>query len=458
MHFILRTIKTNLPRQWESARNFLLRTTSSRLSFAIAATSAAFIVTRVARLAQSVILARMISSEAFGRAGIVLLSLQALEMFSDLGLGQACITHPHGGRLRFLETAWSMQIGRGGLLSGIMLMISPVIAEFHGDVSLQYMLGVASLSPLILGLRSPAVFRLERQIQLKQLSIIESSAQLLGLGMAVSSVLVTRSAWPIIIGHLTYCCCVTSLSHICLRHIAPARFFVDRAYSLALLQYALWIVLSSSLGFVSQQADRLIMAAAMNPNDFGEFMLATSLSGTVAIGCQLLIRRVYMPLVAECNNKLGVPSEIARRCTRLRLFIVGSGALATAVLVLFNQEITYLLFGASHPNVEKYLYFTAIISFSTVLVSSQDTILLARHKPSQFAIWLGVRAGSIAITGGLLAWYICPLLALISAIGINFAIYLAIRASASRGKLPGGTVDVIPLVVLFLAIWVERVL
>src|SRR5688572_13860724 len=65
------------------------------------------------RLASNLILTRLLFPEAFGVMAILLLILQSLNLFSDIGIQQSLILHPLGVERRFCNTAWTLQIVRG---------------------------------------------------------------------------------------------------------------------------------------------------------------------------------------------------------------------------------------------------------------------------------------------------------------------------------------------------------
>ena len=65
------------------------------------------------RLASSLVLTRLLFPEAFGVAALVGIFMQGLQMFSDIGVGPNIIRSPRGDDPDFLNTAWTLQVGRG---------------------------------------------------------------------------------------------------------------------------------------------------------------------------------------------------------------------------------------------------------------------------------------------------------------------------------------------------------
>jgi O-antigen/teichoic acid export membrane protein len=72
--------------------------------------------TQALRLGSNLILTRLLFPEAFGLMVVVGIVLFGLTMLSDVGILQAVIQNPRGDDEDFLNTAWTLQIMRGGLL------------------------------------------------------------------------------------------------------------------------------------------------------------------------------------------------------------------------------------------------------------------------------------------------------------------------------------------------------
>ena len=68
------------------------------------------------RLGSNLILTRLLVPEAFGTMALVNALVMGLTMFSDMGTGPAIQKCAHGDEPEFLDTVWSVQAIRGGVL------------------------------------------------------------------------------------------------------------------------------------------------------------------------------------------------------------------------------------------------------------------------------------------------------------------------------------------------------
>ena len=68
------------------------------------------------RLLSNLLLTRLLFPEAFGMMALVAVIMQGLAMFSDVGVSPAIMRSSRGDDQRFLDTAWTIQVIRGGVL------------------------------------------------------------------------------------------------------------------------------------------------------------------------------------------------------------------------------------------------------------------------------------------------------------------------------------------------------
>ena len=100
-------------------------------------------------LARIIVLARLLAPADFGLFGIALLAMSALETFSQTGFSAALIqkkkdTGP------YLDTAWTVQVIRGGVLALIAFLIAPYVAAFFDAPAARPILQVIALSMLLM--------------------------------------------------------------------------------------------------------------------------------------------------------------------------------------------------------------------------------------------------------------------------------------------------------------------
>ena len=78
----------------------------------------------VARLANNLFLSYLLAPELFGIMAIANIVLQGVQMCSDVGVGHCLIQSPRGDTPIFYNTAWTIQLLRGGLIWVLLIMSS----------------------------------------------------------------------------------------------------------------------------------------------------------------------------------------------------------------------------------------------------------------------------------------------------------------------------------------------
>jgi hypothetical protein len=90
---------------------------------------------RVAPGVGNLILTRLLFPEAFGLMALVQVFLSGLQMFSDIGIQTSVIRSKRGEDPAFLDTAWTVQVLRGGLLWLGCLGIAGPAAAFYEEAN-----------------------------------------------------------------------------------------------------------------------------------------------------------------------------------------------------------------------------------------------------------------------------------------------------------------------------------
>src|SRR5436190_24241135 len=86
---------------------------------------------QVLRLADNLVLWRLLYAEAFGLMAIVNVFMLGLLMFSDVGIGPSIIQHEHGDDPKYHHSAWTIQAVRGLALFVVAAAAAVPLAHFY---------------------------------------------------------------------------------------------------------------------------------------------------------------------------------------------------------------------------------------------------------------------------------------------------------------------------------------
>ena len=274
------------------------------------------------RLLQQVILTRLLPQEAFGLMALVYSFRGAIDLFSDIGIGPSIIQNPRGDEPRFLDTAWTLQFGRGvglWLFTGVCAL---PMAAFYGHPELGVLIPVASFSAVLAGSRSTKGYSAERHLNLAWLTLIEFISALAALVVMVVWALWSPTVWALVAGGLVGAITDVGLGHLILPGY-NGRFGWEKSVIPALVHFGKWIFLSTVLTYVVNESDRLVFGKLISLAQLGVYNVALTFASTPLSACHALSQKVVFPLFSRVNQSGDQLPRVFRQARRLALVVSG---------------------------------------------------------------------------------------------------------------------------------------
>lgn len=326
------------------------------------------------RLASNLVLTRLLTPAEFGLALLVALFLSGLEMVSDLGFQAAVVQNRHGDEQRFVDTAWTLQIGRGIVLCLAGLALAGPIAGLYGEAQLEPLLHVASVQALLSGFNSTAVFTLRRHVRVGPLVLLDLGGQLVNTAVMVGWALVSPTVWALIGGGVA-----NTLFRLALSHRLPVpyrnRLAWDREAVAGILHFGKWIFGSSLLHFAGRQGDRLIVGKLLGVSLLGVYSLATLISDLVGSVIERITHGVFFPLFSGAARESTAELKRVFYAARLRMDLAAMPALGA--LVVLGPWVVDLLWDERWSEAGWMLRFLAFRVAMASLLAPCETSLFA---------------------------------------------------------------------------------
>jgi O-antigen/teichoic acid export membrane protein len=288
----------------------------------------------------------------FGLMAIATVVMISLAMFSDLGLKQSIIQSRRGSDPTFLNTAWLLQIVRGALLWFLSLGIALLIPltnrigmvprdSVYANQSLPFVIAILSFTLFIDGFRSTKWSEVSRNLALGRITLIEIVAQIAGMLCMLGWVYVDRSIWAMVAGSIFSELIKTILSHIWLPGVAN-RWQWDRLAVLELVHFGKWMFLSSVLGFLVGNSDRLILGGMVNTTMLGIYVIAFAIVSSVEQVLSRIIVGVMFPALSEIARER--PTDLKERYYRIHAVVASFAYFCSGVLIMSGQSLIGLLY------------------------------------------------------------------------------------------------------------------
>ena len=353
------------------------------------------------RLGGNLVLTRLLFPEAFGLMALVTVTLEALELFSDVGLQQSIVTNPRGAELRFLRTLWTVQIVRGCAIFVILLAISSPVAQIYGEPTLAGMLALSSVTALLRGFTSMRVALLRRQLAIGRMAILDLSVQAVGLAITLIYGWIHPTVWVLPAGAVAGRALFCVASHLWIP--GPTMGFAwDAQVRLEVIRFGRWIFISSILGYLVNSLDRILLGYTVSMAELGTYTIALMLVRVVLQVERRLRDEVMYPVIARMAE---VPEAQWRRAlTQARLGILCVTHPTLVGLAVFGPELIDLLYDDRYAGAGWMLQVLAAGFLVKTTMEPADSVLLARSDSFGFMQVLAVRSSVLTVAMGLAAW------------------------------------------------------
>lgn len=273
------------------------------------------------RLGSNLVTTRLLLPEMFGVMAIAQTVIVGLSLLSDMGLSQSIIQSRHGDEARFLNTAWAVQILRGGFIMALTLLASlllylgnlagwtPVGTAYAVPV-LPGVMAALSLTVLISGFESTKMSWSIRNLGLGPVIRVELVSHFFATVTMVVWAYLARSVWALVGGWIVGALVKTALSHLTLPGAAN-RWEWDAEGLKEILHFGKWVFLSSILTFLVTNGDRLLLGGLLKPETLGLYSVAFLIVSAVQQSLSRLAGYVAYPVFSQVvRQRSGVLRQV----------------------------------------------------------------------------------------------------------------------------------------------------
>lgn len=264
------------------------------------------------RIVRNMILARLLAPEAFGAMAIVLAVNGAFEALTEIGIREAVIQNPRGGRRLYLNGAWLLAAARGLALYGVAWLGAPWAAGFYHNPALTPMMRVAFLGIAFNGLVSARAYAALKRLRYRPWVIIQQGGSLIGIATAIGLGLWLRNVWALAIGFAVESAGRCVLSYI----VCPFRpgLRLERESLRALGRYAAGMAGLPVLTLLYAKSDVFVLGKLRTAEELGLYSLAASLATIPDTLCSTVLAPVLMPALAALQDE---PERLVASLLRL---------------------------------------------------------------------------------------------------------------------------------------------
>lgn len=401
------------------------------------------------RLGSNLILTRLLFPDVFGLMALVQVALGAIQMLSDVGISTSVVRDKRGDEPEYLNTAWTLQIIRGGVIWGLCLVVAYPLASFYDAPELALLIPVVGLSALIQGFYAPSVMSLKRHLRLKSLIFWELIAQSIAVASTLLLVWYFRSIWGIAFGGLLGATASLVLSYR-LPSAAKPRFRLEYQAAADIYRFGKWIFVSSFISFFINKGDVLVLGAFLTKQNLGVFAIAAIWSKIVLELLLKVNQLVLLPLYSDVGRNGSEASKLSLRKTRLYLLLITLPLVW--VLVIGGQFVIDILYDSRYTSAGWMLQILAVGTIGSIITVTTANALLAFGDSYGFMLFQVTRGGLLLVCMTLGSHYF-GIVGLISGIAASkFLCYPILALLVKKHQVWWPSLDVVAILSSALAI------
>jgi O-antigen/teichoic acid export membrane protein len=292
----------------------------------------------VIRLLSNLVIARVLSPEAFAITGLASTIIFTFNMLSDGGFRSFVLRHKDGENVTLLTTLWTVKLFRNVFLALLLFSTSGFLGDFFEISEMSSVLKVLSLVFIFEALKPMADFVAERQNRVATVMYLHFVCYLLSTAVIVIGVYLYQTYWAIIVGMLANGLFVVVGSYLVLG-LKGIGFRLNKDVLVEFMAWAKYIIPSSIITLLLMQLDKLIFSKALSVSELGLYYVAFNFSSAAMTLSVQFARKVLQPKMSKVfRENLSQFKEIYYDSRwRVSLIIAGGlGALSGASFIFFD--------------------------------------------------------------------------------------------------------------------------
>jgi O-antigen/teichoic acid export membrane protein len=288
---------------------------------------------------RSVLLARILTPDVFGLMAICSMVTRGIEIFTETGFG-AALVHRQARFEDARDTAFTLWVLRGAVLSIIAFLVAPSVADFYDEQILGAVVAVAGMSFMLTGFHNVNMIALQKELDFKRLAYLEQIAAVFNTIAAVVLAYALKSIWALVYSQLLSSVISVTLSYL----VVPGRprFRFDAGIAKELLCYGKYMTGLAIVVFLSNQLDNAMIGKLLGMESLGYYTVAYTLANIPSTNLSKIIARVYFPMFSKLQAD---PEQLRVEYSR-GIYLVTSLVVPISVaIVVLAHEIIAVLYG-----------------------------------------------------------------------------------------------------------------
>ena len=330
-------------------------------------------VTRGIGLISTVVLARLLVPADFGLVAMAMSIIATLDLLGSFSLDVVLIQKPDASRDHY-DTVWTFNVIISALQGVLLLVISPLAANFYHDNRLTLVIQLLSLGIFVQGFENIGILAFRKDLEFHKDFKFQVLKKLASFSITLTLAVWLRNYWALIGGTLVGIVMGVVLSYRA-HHYRPKFSFVARS---ELFHFSKWLFINNLITFLNSQSANFILGKVAGSKVLGLYSISYEISTLPTSDLVAPINRAIFPgyskmahdLATLRQGFLNVISAIA-----LVAFPVCTG------IVLVADPIVRITLGDNWLETIPLIQTLAVAGLTQALQTNKSSVYLALGKP-----------------------------------------------------------------------------
>ncbi len=359
-------------------------------------------VVNLLHLLQLAVLARLLNPTDFGLMAVVLVIVGFVQIFGDMGIGNAII-HRQVISQRQLSSLYWVNISTGIALTLVVLLVGPFVAQFYNEPRLANL--IILIAPVFSITAAGNLYRilLQKDLRFGSLAIAEIAAAMMSTIVSISFALGGAGVYSLVWATLSLRGIATVMFLLIgFRRYQRPSFIYQHDDIKSFVHFGLFQMGEGVINQLRSEIDIILISKLFGPETCGSYQIAKSITMRIYGTINSIVNRVAFPIMASKQDDKGKVK--AAYCESVQYLCYCVFPILMSICLLSDQVVALFLgdkWGLSPP----YLKVLAIQAMIYTAINPVGSLVLACGRadlPFYWNLVVAVLTLGVAITGS--AW------------------------------------------------------
>lgn len=314
----------------------------------------------------------------------------------------------------YLNTAWTVLIVRGVLLSTIIYFVANSVAVFFDTPESKSIIQVMGISIILKSFVNIGIIHLQKDLLFKKYAAYQFSGMLIDFVISVISALILNNVWALVYGLLAGNLILLIGSYVI--HSYRPRINLNVVIMKELFSFGKWVSISRILGFFVTQGDTIIVGRLLGATILGYYQMAYRISNLSCTEITNLVSQITFPAYSKIQKDIYKLSNAYLLSLKLITFV---SFLIAGIVIGLGFDFTRIVLG------DKWL--PMVVPMQVLILAGLARSIQATSGPLFYAIGkTKIDASVQAIRFLVLAALVYPLTIKWGIVGTSIAVFFSI--------------------------------